>query len=233
MIGHIAATILLLACLMMGCSDGNSSSSPNNSPAAGLDGASLLGLQDNRNLNYLQTDTTSDDDLNITVSTRQRQIAVSGSGEDWVLSDGDERVANLKLNDGSITLNGFWLPGAAGGTISYFAVPPVLMARQLHMDQPWQGYTPEFFDGTTNQTYIFANTYFGFFFSKTFVGRELIQLPAGAFNAYRFDVELFRNFHDSLPAAQGREYYYPQVGLVQLNFRGGPTNRTLSLISYE
>lgn len=142
-------------------------------------------------------------------------------------------MVNLKLNDESITINGFWPPDSMGGTLSYFAVPPVIMDRNLQLDEPWHGYTPEFFDGTNNQTHIFTNTYFGFFFTKSYVGRELIQLPAGSFNAYRFDVQLYRNFHDSLPSAEAREYYYPQVGLVQLNFHGGPTNRSLSLINYN
>ena len=227
----MAALMIVGVLLAAGCSDDDSS--PNRSGTAGIDGANLIGLASDRVLTFLQTDTITDSSLSVSIAVSQRSLTVTGSGSDWIINDGDNPVANLKLNDESITLNGYWRTDQGTPSLSYFAVPPVMMPRDLSNGDVWSGYTPEINLGSGNEPFTFAFCYFGFFFTKEYVGRQLIQLPAGSFEAYRFDVQLFRNYADALPAAEIQEYYDPAVGLVQLNFRGGPTNRTLSLINSQ
>jgi len=223
----LLATVAIL--IMAGCSEDGSSTT--RSRSSGIDGANLIGLTSDRVLTFLQTDTITDSSLTVSVSTQQRTISVTGSGNDWIISDANQPLANLRVNDESITLNGYWHDNGGSDTLSYFPVPPVLMQRDLKSGLAWEGYTPEINLGNGNEPLAFAFCYFGFFFTKQFVGQELIQLPAGSFEAYHFEVELRRGYADSLPVAYAHEYYDSTVGLVQLNFRGGPTNHTLSLIS--
>ncbi len=220
---------LLLTIAVVGCDE--SDNAPTGS-VTGLDGADLINLAENYTLTYLQTDTITDTNLLVSIDTVHRSLNFTGSDADWILRDGDDPVANLKLNDESITLNGHWRTDGGSPSLTHFAVPAVIMPRQLTGDR-WLGHIPEIDRGGGSQPYPFAFAHFGFHFSKQYVGRELIQLPAGSFNAYRFDVMLYYHSHDTIPAANVREYYYPEVGLVQLNFRGGPSNRTLSLISAQ
>lgn len=215
-----------VAIMVIGCDE--SDESPTNS-VAGLDGATLMNLEDGQTLTFLQTDTITDTNLSVSVDTVHRNLTFVGSGADWVLNDRNVPVANLKLNDESITLNGHWRTDGGSPSLTYFAVPPVIMPRQL-TSREWRGHIPRIDLGSGSQPYPFAFAHFGFYFTKKYVGRELIQLPAGSFNAYRFNVTLYHNSHDTIPAALVREYYYPNIGLVQLNFVGGPSNRTLSLI---
>lgn len=215
-----------LVIVVVGCDE--SEDTPTSS-VAGLDGADLINLEDGQTLTFLQTDTITDTNLSVSVDTVSRNLTFHGAGADWVLNDRNEPLANLKLNDGSITLNGYWRTDGGTPSLTYFAVPPVIMPRQLTGEE-WQGHVPKIDLGEGSQPYPFAFAHFGFYFTKRFVGRELIQLPAGSFNAYRFDVTLYHNAYDTIPAANVREYYYPNIGLVQLNFVGGPTNRTLSLV---
>jgi hypothetical protein len=214
--------------IMAGCSEDGSS---NRSRTSSIDGADLIGLTSGRSLTFLQTDTILDSALSVSVTTQERTINVTGSDNDWIVNDDSQPLANLKLNDESITLNGYWRDNGGSTTLSYFAVPPVLMQRNLKKGQSWEGYTPEINLGSGNEPLAFAFCYFGFFFTKEYIGQELIQLPAGSFEAYVFEVELRRAYSDSLPTAYAHEYYDAEVGLVQLRFRGGPTNRTLSLVN--
>lgn len=217
---------LLAAIALIGCDE--SEDGPT-STVANFDAATLINLEDGQTLTFLQTDTITDTNLSVSVDTVHRNLTFFGSAADWVLNDGNTPVANLKLNDESITLNGHWRTDGGSPQLVYFAVPPVVMPRRL-TSQQWQGHFPQIDLGDGSQPYPFAFAHFGFYFTKKYVGRELIQLPAGSFNAYRFDVTLYHNAYDTVPAANVREYYYPNIGLVQLNFLGGPTNRTLSLI---
>ena len=225
----VLTTLAIL--ITAGCSEDGSTTSRSGSSA--VDGANLMGLTSDRVLTFLQTDTITDSSLTVSVTTQHRTISITGSDNDWIVNDGDQPLANLKITDESVTLNGYWRDNGGAANLSYFAIPPVMMQRSLKSGLIWEGYTPEIDLGNGNELLAFTFCYFGFFFTKQYVGQELIQLPAGSYEAYHFSVELRRSYADELPVAYADEYYEPEVGLVQLRFRGGPTNRTLSLFSSQ
>lgn len=224
----IAIIGVCAGCLLVGCGEDDILTSP----PEGLDGASLLGLVNDRTLSYLQTDTVIliDPTYSVTVTTSSQVIKISGGGSDWVIKGGDLPLNNLKLTNDFVIQNGYWRKVNDVDSLFYFPVPPVLMPRSLASERSWDGYTPFFETDTSSLVFLFYYSYYGFHFAKQFVDTVHLLLPAGSFSAYRFDVDLFVNRSDTVPVIQISEYYVPSVGLVKLHLRGGSLNRTLSLI---
>ena len=219
---------LCAGCLLLGCGEDDVILSP----LERLDGASLLGLVNNRTLSYLQTDTVVSIDpvYSVTVTTSSQVIKINGSGSDWVIKDGDNPLINLKLTNESVIQNGYWRTVDDHDSLFYFAEPPILMARSLASERSWEGYTPFYETDTSSLSLLFYYAYFGFHFEKQFVDSVHLLLPAGSFNACRFDVSLFVNPSDTIPVVRISEYYAPAIGLVKLHLKGGPLSRTLSLV---
>lgn len=229
----VACLGIMLCLLTVGCGE-ESSTTASLSGSSGSDGANLMGLINNRTLTYLQTDTIVivDPNYEITVPPPATTIiTVAGSSNDWIVSVDDVPSLNLKLTSQSVLLNGYWDQRGSSDHLFYFAVPPILMNRSLKADEPWSGFTPFFGTETENLRRPIYNCYFGFFFTRTYTGREEIIVTAGQFQAWRFDVELFTGEFDQVPAATVVEHYVTGTGLVRLHWRGGSLNRTLSLIS--
>jgi hypothetical protein len=225
----LAALLTAAVFIVSGCSE---SGDPTDS-AGSFDAAALFGLEDGRRLVYLQTDTVVNEDFSVTVTTSFETVNLQGQGADWVISRGDTALINLKLTSVSILQNGHWYRSDEGDSLRYFAVPPVAMAREVSIDEHWQGYTPHFFDGDDNVARLWYHAYFGFYFTKDYLGRQLLHLPAGSFETYHFETGLYQNPIDGTPDVTVQEYYVPSLGPVQFNYRGTYLNRTLSLVSYE
>lgn len=221
--------VAMAGLLLAGCTEDGNPSGSNGS----FDGLSLLGLEDGRRMIYLQTDTLTNPDFSITVTTDDETVDIAGSGSDWIIHNGDQAIINLKVTSVSILQNGYWYSEGDSETLTYFAVPPVMMVRSTEEVAPWQGYTPHYDDGSEDTKLIWYYAYYGFYFTKEYQGRELLHLPAGSFNTYHFQTGLYRNPIDGEPDVTVDEYYVPNVGLVQQNIRGGSLNRTLSLISQQ
>jgi len=224
----ICAIGICAGCLLLGCGEDDVILSP----LERLDGASLLGLVNNRTLIYLQTDTvvSFDPTYSVTVTTSSQVIKINGSGSDWMIKDGDNPLINLKLTNESVIQNGYWRTVDDHDSLFYFAEPPILMARSLASERSWEGYTPFYETDTSSLSLLFYYAYFGFHFEKQFVDNVHLLLPAGSFDAYRFDVSLFVNSSDTIPVVRISEYYAPAIGLVKLHLRGGALSRTLSLV---
>ncbi len=230
---RILITVLLLASLAFGCSDDSDQIGPTSSGAAAFsDGASLFGLVDNRTLVYVRTDTTWEPDFSFATSTRRDTISISGGEGNWVVRNATVPMLNLKVTDGWVIQNGYWRRIEGIDVIVDIDPPPVLMTPGLETGDSWQGYFPPFPGGLDDGEPFFYYSYFGFLFTREYLGRELLHVPGGSFNAYCFDVSLYWNSSDSVAAATAREYFVPAVGLVKLRFVGGPLKRTVSLISY-
>ena len=225
-------TVLLAAAIIMTAIQCSESGSSTSSPRT-IDAASLFGLENDRTLTYLQTDTVVNIDFSIDVDVDYEIVTITGDEEDWIVQNGDDNLLNLKLTDQAIILNGHWYDTGGQSLIKYFAVPPILMDRSLRTGDSWQGYTPHYFNGLEDATLLWYYGYFGFYFTKEYLGRETLQLPAGTFDAYQFEVGLYRNPVSGEPDILVYEYFVPDLGLVQLNLRGAALNRTLSLISYQ
>ncbi len=200
-----------------------------------LDGASLLGLVNNRTLTYLQTDTvvSIDPAYSVTVTTSSQVVKISGGGNDWIVKDGDKPFINLKLTSESIIQNGYWHTAGGHDSLFYFAEPPILMTRSLSFSPSWDGYTPRFDTGASHLSLLFYYSYFGFYFEKQLTRTVRLIVPAGSFETYCFDVSLFANPSDTVPVVRASEYYAPTIGLVKLRLKGGPLSRTLSLADVD
>lgn len=221
---------VFLFLLLFGCGSNNDSVTP---ASEFVNGASLLGLVNGRTINYLQTDTViSIEPFKIDIITTNQTIKITGSGDDWIIQDNDQLLINLKVTTTSVIQNGYWRKVNAQDSIFYFAAPPVLMMRSLTKSIDWDDFTPFYKTDTSQEMLPFYYSYFGFNYTKEFIGIEEIITPAGAFNAYRFDVSLFVNFNDVSPIATVSEFYAPNIGLVKLNFSSGPLRRSLTMISY-
>ncbi len=193
------------------------------------DGLSLLGLANSRTFSYMQIDTvtTLDDVYDVNVITSFLNIGFSGSNTDWIIKKNGTPMSNYKVSEFSILQNGYWTKNNDLDSLVYFSVPPMIIPRFIVEDTTWTGYYPP---AAGDSTRIFYNSYFGFHFQKRFIGIERLQVPAGEFDTYRFDVDLFENDYSGTPVIKIREYYAPHLGLVQQNISGGPLKRTLSLI---
>ncbi len=211
-----------------GCSEDTPLLTP---PLEQLDGAALLGLQDNRTLSYLQVDSviTIDSAYHVTVTTSVKTITLSGGGNDWIVRSDSQAILNLKLTDEAVIQTGYWRKIDGNDSLIYFSEPVVVMPRSLSSQPEWSGFTPFFNDGDGDIAYLFYYSYFGFFFEKHLVDTVTVLLPAGSFATYRFDTELFVASGDTIPLVQVSEYYSPDRGLVKLTLRGGALRRTLSL----
>ncbi len=223
--------VLLAGTILPGCGEDDSIVSSRDQ----LDGVTLLGLVNNRTLTYLQTDTvvTIDSTYSISVTTSSEVIRLSAAGGNWTIKDGDVPLLSLKVTSESVIQNGYWRKVNGHDSLIYFPAPPVVMTRSPSRHPAWQGFVPFFDTDAGSEARFFFYSYFGFYFSKEYRGTADLIVPAGAFTTHRFDVDLFVSQSDTLPAVQISEYYAPSVGLVQLQLRGGPLKRTLSLVGYN
>lgn len=223
----IIVAVMGLTCLLVACGQDD----PPPSLSSGLDGADLLGLINNRTLSYLKTDTvvSIDPEYQVTVTQSQQLIRISGS--DWVVTVADTPTINLKLTAESVIQNGYWRTVDDHDSLFYFDTPPVIMSRSPTSGLSWEGYTPAYKTDTSSSTRLVYNSYFGFYFHKQLVDTVRLIVPAGSYNTWHFEVDLFIDPADTIPDIRISEYYSPAVGLVRLHLQlqGGPT-RTLSLI---
>lgn len=197
------------------------------------DSADLLGLTNNCTLVYLRTDSIRDSLFNLHVSTAQDTFIITGGQDDWIIGTTAQPVVSLKISDHWVIQNGYWPQLGGSPEIVYFAVPPMMMIRQLTSGAAWDGYFPLYRLGSEEVQHLFFTSYFGFHFSKSYSGQTQLSVPAGVFNAYAFQVLLFQTYDAIEPAATAHEYYVPDVGLVQLRFQAGAFKRVLSLVSYN
>lgn len=224
--GLTAVIVLLSGC---GEDDGVSSQTPGY-----VSGLALMGLVDNRTLEYIQTDTTISFDpvYSVTVTTTSRNIRISGGDDEWIVMQADSPLINLRVTGEAVIQNGYWHRENDVDSLFYIPVPPVVMMRSLWPQRSWDGFTPRLATGESELMLPFYYSNFGFSFTRTFSDRQSVLVPAGSFETYHFTVDLFASPFDSLPAARVDEYYAPHVGVVQLSLRGGPLVRTLSLVDY-
>ena len=231
----IIFTVLVLSSLFfLSCGESNiptdNNTNADESPTNYEDGFNLMGFADSRSLVYLKVDTVTslDSTYSIDVTNSFITFSFSGNGEDWIIKKDGKPYNNLKISEFSILLNGCWETINETEVINYFSVPPMIMPREIIKDSIWSGYFPSFEE--TDSTFLFYNAYYGFYFKKQFVGIERIIIPAGEFDAYRFDVDLFDSEFSDSPVIRIQEYYVPSLGMVKHQLTGGPLKQSMSLI---
>ncbi len=200
-----------------------------------LDGSQLLGLANNRTLTYLRIDTvvTIGSSYEVTVTTSSDVIRIVSGGGTWTVKDGEAALVSLRVTSDAVIQIGYWRKIGGKDSLMYFAVPPVVMHRNLKAQRVWEGFTPRYDTDTSTLSRLFYFSYFGFHFRKEYRGTVDLVVPAGSFTAHRFDVELFAQPSDTVAALRVSEFYVPLVGLVQLQLQGGPLKRTLSLVGHD
>ncbi len=225
----VLAAILCSFAALLSCTEGGSTG-----PDKSSDGTQLMGLANARTLEYLQTDTVTSfvPQYQVTVTSTNIKVHITGTDPDWVVSIGDRPAINIKVTDPYILQNGYWRPVGNTDTLIYFADPAIILKRSVQGSVSWKTYTPMYSNGLTESRLVLLNSYFGFYQSKAFVSKEQLLIPAGAFSASRFDVDLFVDRTDTLAVASAIEYYAPGVGLAKLVFEGQGLKRTLSLTKY-
>jgi len=222
--------ILLALYLGLACDEKNN---PADSEET-TEGLNLLGLVNNRTLNYFQIDTvTLIPSFDIEIDSSNFTIRISGAGNNWVIKDHEQPLINMLVSNNYILQNGFWRDINGTDTLFYFPLPSVVMMRSFQTNTYWDDITPRLTTDTGDIRYPFYNCYFGFYYEKAYVGTKALTLTPGEFTAYRFDVNLYLNQTDSLPVATASEYYSPSVGLVKIIFNGQGLKRNIYLISYQ
>lgn len=226
----IICSILLCMLIVIGCEDSNNIV---NTPKE-IDGLSLLGLSNGRTLVYIQTDTViSLDPISVTITDTTLSILITGTGNDWIIHNGTEKLINLKVASSSIIQNGYWKKINGQDSLIYFAAPPLLMERTLSPDLNWDYDTPFYQPDTASEKLPFYYANFGFQVNKSYIGIETIITPAGEFDSYRFDLLLYTADYGNDPVATVSEYYVPNIGLVKQDFNIGALKRSLILVSYS
>ncbi|MEA3296572.1 MAG: hypothetical protein U9R56_01765 [candidate division Zixibacteria bacterium] len=226
--------VLLATALVISCSDDDGVSSSSSSQSSGYtDAVNLFGLVDGRTLIYVQTDTTWTDGFGYNTKTYRDTVNISGAEEDWIIMDGSVPVLNLKVSNGWVLQNGYWNSEGSTDVFTDIDPSPVLISPEAEEGDIWEGHFPSFVMDGQDPGPFYCYSYFGFFYNREFIGLEQLQVPGGAFDAYRIDVKLFWNPFDTEPAAVSTEYYVPGIGLVKLRYVGGPLRRTMSLFSYN
>ena len=223
-------SILIGMLVVTGCEDSNNIV---NTPKE-IDGLSLLGLSNGRTLVYIQTDTIiSLDPISVTITDTTLSILITGTGNDWIIHNGTEKLINLKVASSSIIQNGYWKKINGQDSLMYFAAPPLLMERTLNPDLNWDYDTPFYQTDSSSEKLPFYYANFGFQVNKSYIGIETIITPAGEFDSYRFDLLLYTADYGNDPVAIVSEYYVPNIGLVKQDFNIGALKRSLILVNYS
>ncbi len=221
--------LLLALVVMIGCTEDGGPAGPSDP----VDGVDLLGLEDGRRLIYLRLDSIRDDDFNLQVTEAYDTFLVTGTGEDWSIGNTAQPVISLKVTDLAVIQNGYWPLVGGNPDIVHLPVPPVLMPRSLSNSGSWGGYCPQIQLGTEEVQHLFYYSYFGFHHTKSYVAYRQVNVPAGSFTAFQFNVNLYQFYDDTDPVATVLESYVPEIGLIQLTVSGGSFKRILSLVSYQ
>jgi hypothetical protein len=226
----IILVVFLMLTLLSGCGEENASA-----PEKTIDGATLFGLVDGREFEYFQEDTvtTFTPTYQKIIRNSQRSISISGADQDWVFSENEHPLINLKLASQYILQNGFWADLNGGDSLYYISEPPIVMKRALTAGTTWSGYTPQM---PTQLSMMYLNFFFanfGFYYDRTYVGTEAIIVPAGSYTAHRFDVSIYTKLDDTVSAAEIREYYVASIGLVKFVFDAPGYYSSISMISYH
>lgn len=222
--------VAILSCALLFCGCDEDSPQPQGPVKSPLS-ANLLGLADGKTLDYIQIDSLVRwlPTFSIQVDTSTQVIRISGANTDWMISDNDSPLINLKVSEPFTLLNGFWRKVGGFDALVTFPEPAVVMNSETAVNGSWESTVPAFISDTGLFRFPFIYAYFGFNTRKTYSGTSELITPTFAGDAFRFDVELLANRGDSIPLATAIEYYAPNIGLIRWEFRGDGFTRVLIL----
>lgn len=225
---HIGATALLVlvAAFFWGC--GESGEEPEN--GVQLDGTSLLGLARSHELHYQVFDSTvTYDPQEIHLDTMEMTIALQPGSNNQVTLSVDGIRHDLLTIDPLGVLHSGQIQPTPPDTI-FFYPTPLIMPRTLTFGAVWNIMSPPFAGplGEERRTLLYLN--YGYYTTRTYLGRSDVILPGGSFEAYHCRSVLFLTESSADTQMVVDEFYSPSVGLVKLEAQAPGRGRRIILI---
>ncbi|MDD4050776.1 MAG: hypothetical protein PHR28_02600 [candidate division Zixibacteria bacterium] len=220
---------LMVAPVVIGC--GDSGDEPT-ATGAFADGASLLGLTRDHELNYQVYDSTvTYDPQMIHYDTTDMRINVLRGRNDQVRLSLDGVAHDLLTIDAlGVLHSGQIRPNANPVDTVFFYPTPVIMPRTLQGNSSWNILSPPFVGplGAERRTLLFLN--YGYYTVRKFLGRSDVILPGRSYEAYHCRLALFLTETSVDTQMVVDEYYSLTVGLVKLESQAPGRGRRIILI---
>jgi|GEM_PF-2057608 len=225
----LVVTALALGLLPAGC--GDSGEEP--TPAAGVDGAALLGLTRDHDLQYQVYDSTvTYDPQVIHYDTSDLRLAVLRGQNDQVRLSLDGIPHDLLTIDPLGVLHSGQIRADVNPNDTVFFYPtPVIMPRTLPGGGTWTILSPPYtgLSGEERRTLLFLN--YGYYTVRKYLGRADVVLPSGSYEAYHCRSALFLDAAAVDTQMVVDEYYSPSVGLVKVDSLAPGLGRRVILIA--
>jgi hypothetical protein len=231
-INTLLVVFLLSLALAVGCED-NQTDENVAGPELAPTGQELLGLKDGRRLDYLVTDTTIEwPSLEISVDSGTQVIRISKDNNEWTIHDDSVPIISLQMSSPSVLHNGYWRTFGESVAKVFFPEPAISIQQASDIGKEWGGYVAPYTSDTSESNWIFHVGYFGYYYTKKFLGMEQIQTEGWTGKAYKYEAKIYRNADDLNHAAIITEFYAPGVGLVMQLWDVTLFKRVLSLRDY-
>jgi len=95
-----------------------------------------------------------------------------------------EKLARLIITTKSVAISGYYQKIDDYDSLFHFIYPPEIMPNQLNREETWQFYVPPLHRDGRELITSFLNFGFGYEIRRTYLGKEDIVVPAGAYDAY-------------------------------------------------
>lgn len=217
--------------LAVGC--GESSDPP--APEQNLDGAYVLGLTRDHQLFYEIYDSTViislDDDDTVLYDTSNLIVEIiRGQNNRVELAINGAPHDLLTIDDIGILHSGQIRPDIIPPDTIFFYPTPIIMPRSFSVGSSWNIESPPYTiaSGEIKRTLLYLN--YGYYTERHYLGRELVVLPSGSFDAYYFQSFIFADMASSDTLIRTEEYHAPGVGLVKLVARYNHSQRLIILL---
>lgn len=228
------AFVSLFCILMFSCSD-NDPLGPKTSPAIT---GSLLGLDSDHENFYQQFDSLisyyPSYHVEVDTSLVTFSVEIVDSAKDWYdISVSSQKLARTIITPNSVAITGYYRNIQNHDSLFYFINPPEIMPSELNVDDVWEYTVPKIYREGGEIIISYLNFGFGYDVTRTYLGKEDIVVPAGAFNAHKIKSEYRVPGSDDVIKTD-IEYLVDGIGLVRMNSHGNfGISHVLLINSYE
>lgn len=215
----VLAIIIVLLCLgivYMACTE-SSSVSPSLNPANTV---TILGLSTDHLNTYQKFDSliTLDPYYQLTLDTSIVTYAVVDIDQDQSRFDifvSDEKLARLIASPNGVSMTGFYQNIEGHDSLFNFISAPQILPSKLTANDTWDFYVSPLLRNGQQIITTYLNYGFGFNVTRTYMGKEDIVVPAGAYTAQVIKTE-YRVPESDLLLKTDIEYLVPEIGLVRM-----------------
>jgi len=216
----LASVLLCLVLAFLACTN-DDSTSPNKSSSKT---ETILGLDKNHTNLYQQFDSlvTYTPNYQLVLDTSLVTYTVIDVDSDQTKFDiavSSEKLARLIITSNSVAMTGYYQKIEGYDSIFYFLTPPEIMPNRLTQDESWQFYVPPLHRDGEELITSFLNFGFGYDVKRTYLGKDDIVVPAGAYNAHVIQTDyLMPGFMEIVKT--DIEYLVEGIGLVRMYSNG-------------